>query len=157
MDVAKGVYRIGVNGEHTFDNYVSAGSGVIGAALGGAVKVIGKVGGRVVGAAESVVPEGLVYLRTDITGKLAPYGGQAINDSRFLARQAEHARAFPESEFKFSIIDRANPGSALDIAEHNYIQELTGGVAARRSSAVSNLRDPVGVARRPVFGLPEPK
>jgi len=108
-------------------------------------------------AAENVVPEGVVYLRTDVTGKLAPYGGQAINDARFVARQAEHARAFPESKFKFTIIDRANPGSALDIAEHNFIQELTGGVAARRSPVVSNVRDPVGAARRPAFGLPEPK
>ncbi|CAN7654582.1 SpvB/TcaC N-terminal domain-containing protein [Pararhizobium sp. LjRoot235] len=108
-------------------------------------------------AAESVVPRGMVYLRTDISGKLAPYGGQAINDARYLARQAEHARKFPNSKFDFEIIDRANPGKALDVAEHNFIQELTGGVAARRSSAVANLRDPVGAARRPMFGLLEPK
>lgn len=80
-----------------------------------------------------------------------------MNADRYLARQIEHARAFPNSKFEFEIIDRANPGSALDIAEHNFIQELTGGVAARRSSAVSNLRDPVGAARRPIFGLPEPR
>lgn len=71
------------------------------------------------------VPDGIVYLRTDIKGSLAPYGGQAINDARFLARQTEHARAFPNSEFKFTIVDRAVPGSALDIAEYNFIQELT--------------------------------
>jgi hypothetical protein len=128
-------------------------AGIISFAAGG----LGGIRRGAVGAAERAVPNGIVYLRTDITGKLSPYGGQAINDARFLARQAEHARAFPNSEFKFSIIDRANPGRSLDIAEHNYIQELTGGVAARRSSAVSNLRDPVGAARRPTFGLPEPK
>lgn len=108
-------------------------------------------------AAASVAPERIVYYRTDITGKIALYGGQAMNNARYLARQAEHAPAFPDAEFKFSIIDRANPGSALDIAEHNFIQELTRGVAARRSSAVSNLRDPVGAARRTTFGLPEPR
>lgn len=95
-------------------------------------------------------------MRTDLTGTLAPYGGQAINDARYLARQAEHARAFPDSQFQFIIVDRANPGRELDIAEHNFIQELTNGVAARRSPAVTNLRDPVDAAR-PTFGLPEPK
>jgi hypothetical protein len=39
VDVAKGTYRIAVNGEHTLDNYISAGSGILGAAVGGAVKV----------------------------------------------------------------------------------------------------------------------
>lgn len=115
------------------------------------------ISGRLLGAATEVVPEGIVYLRTDITGKIAPYGGQAKNDARYLARQAEHARDFPNAKFEFEIIDRADPGRALDIAEHNFIQELTGGVAARRSSAVSNMRDPVGAARRPGFGLPEPR
>lgn len=115
------------------------------------------ISGRLLGAAPEVVPEGIVYLRTDITGKIAPYGGQAKNDARYLARQAEHARDFPNAKFEFEIIDRADPGRALDIAEHNFIQELTGGVAARRSSAVSNRRDPVGAARRPGFGLPEPR
>lgn len=55
VDVAKGVYRIGVNGEHTLDNYVSAGSGAFGAALGGAAKVGVKLGAT--GAAESAVPQ----------------------------------------------------------------------------------------------------
>ncbi len=52
---------------------------------------------KVAAAAERGVPEGIVCLRTDITGKIAPYGGQAMNDARFLTRQAEHARAFPDS------------------------------------------------------------
>jgi hypothetical protein len=106
---------------------------------------------------EIVGPNGIVYLRTDITGRLAPYGGQAINDARYLARQGEHARAFPNSKFEFEIVNRANPGTDLYIAEQNFVQELTGGVAARLSPDVSNLRDPVGPARRPAFGLPEPK
>ena len=41
--------------------------------------------------------------------------------------------------------------------EHNFIQELTGGVAARKSPLVSNLKDPVGAARRAELGLPEPR
>ena len=103
------------------------------------------------------VPKGIVYLRTDLTGRLAPYGGQSISEARYFVRQIEHARQHPKSKFEFDVIDTAEPGSALDIAEHNFIQELTNGVAARRSSAVSNMRDPVGAARRPAYGLPEPR
>lgn len=110
----------------------------------------------------SVVPkgefaDGLIYLRTDTTGKLAPYVGQTT-EANELARQAAHARAYPNSRFEFETLESGIPkGSQLDIAEHNAIQALTGGVAARRSSAVSNQRDPVGPRRRPNFGLPEPR
>jgi len=43
VDVAKGAYRITVNGEHTVDNYLSAGSPLLGVAgtLGG--KLVGKI------------------------------------------------------------------------------------------------------------------
>jgi len=108
-------------------------------------------------AAPKAVPEGIVYQRTDLAGLLAPYGGQSIHEARFIARQAEHARAFPSSRFQFSIVDRASPGPQLDIAEHRFIQELTGGVRASRSPLVSNMRDPVGASRRRQFGLPEPQ
>jgi len=74
-----------------------------------------------------------------------------------LERQVKHARAYPDADFEFTIVDRANPGVDLDVAEHNYIQELTGGVRASKSPLVSNLKDPVGPARRPDLGLPEPR
>jgi hypothetical protein len=104
-----------------------------------------------------VAPEGVIYLRTDLSGEIAPYIGQAKSESRLLQRQAERARANPNADFDFSIVGRAKPGVALDIAEHNSIQQLTCGVAARQSPLVSNLKDPVGAARRAQFGLPEPK
>lgn len=103
------------------------------------------------------VPEGVVYLRIDRSGNLAPYIGQAMSEERFLARQNEHLRANPLADFEFTIIDRANPGYELDIAEHNRLQELTGGVRASRSDLVSNRVDPVGAARRERFGLPHPR
>ena len=87
----------------------------------------------------------------------APYGGQAKSEARFIQRQSEHARAYPDADFDFTIVKRANPGVQLDIAEHNFIQELTGGVAARKSPLVSNLKDPIGPARRSELGLPEPQ
>lgn len=127
--------------------------GLAGVAGAGISSLVGRVAGN---AAKEVVPDGIVYLRKDATGAIAPYGGQTT-EANYLARQAAHNRAFPDSEFQYTIVDRAQPGAALDIAEHNFIQELTGGVAARRSPAVSNLRDPVGAKRRPSFGLPEPR
>jgi hypothetical protein len=106
-------------------------------------------------AAEKVASKGIVYLRTDVTGKLAPYVGQAIDDKRYAARQFAHAKAFPKSDFRFNIVDRADPGVQLDIAEHNFIQKLTGGVRARRSPSVSDDKDPIGPRRRRALGLPK--
>jgi len=103
------------------------------------------------------VPEGIVYSRIDLNGDVLPYGGQTQNYERYLQRQIEHARNYPDADFEFTIVDRANPGAELDVAEHQYIQQLTGGVRASRSPLVSNLRDPVGPIRRPLFGLPEPR
>jgi RHS repeat-associated protein len=100
---------------------------------------------------------GIVYMRIDNSGRTLPYYGQSINPNRFAARQAEHGRAFPRSDFEFLVIGRAVPGRPLSVAEHNAIQALTGGVAARRSPFVSNQRDPVGPNRRSAFGLSEPR
>lgn len=115
--------------------------------LAGATAKLPFLGGST--AAEEVAPEGIVYLRTDLNGEIAPYVGQTKNEARYIARQAEHARDFPDADFDFSIITTANAGRDLDIAEHMAIQDLTGGVRARRSPLVSNLNDPVGPARRP--------
>jgi hypothetical protein len=124
-----------------------AGSGPSAPAFGG-----GSAGSA---AARKVASEGIVYLRTDVTGKLAPYVGQAMNNKRYIARQIEHAKAFPKSEFSFDIVDTADPGVQLDIAEHNFIQALTGGVRAMRSQSVSNDKDPIGLRRQRAFGLPK--
>jgi RHS repeat-associated protein len=107
--------------------------------------------------AGGTVPEGIVYSRIDLNGNILPYGGQAQSEVRFLQRQIEHAREYPDADFEFTIVARANPGLDLDVAEHQYIQQLTGGVRAIKSPLVSNLRDPVGPARRPALGLPEPR
>jgi hypothetical protein len=122
-------------------------SGRLGPVAGKFIAGLGGAGGGKVG---------IIYQRTDLTGRLAPYVGKVKSEARYLARQSEHARAHPKSEFTYRIITQKRPGKALDIAEHEAIQKLTGGVAARRSSAVSNLRDPVGPVRRPGFGLREP-
>ena len=45
---------------------------------------------------------------------------------RFLARQAEHARANPDADFEFEIIGRANPGTELDRLDEYYIRQGDG-------------------------------
>ena len=121
---------------------------------GGARFVVSRIAARM--AAKEAVGDGLVYLRTDLNGNLRPYFGQTTEEN-YLARQIAHAREFPNSRFDFDIVKRGvAKGPALDVAEHNAIQNFTGGVVARRSPLVSNLRDPVGAARRSSFGLPEP-
>jgi hypothetical protein len=112
-----------------------------------------KVGG---GKIDLGGPDGVVYKRTDLNGEIKPYGGQAESLERYAKRQQEHARNHPNADFDFEIVERANPGAELDVAEHNFVQELTGGKRAKYSPEVSNLKDPVGKARRGQLGLPEP-
>jgi hypothetical protein len=46
--------------------------------------------------------------------------------ARFEARQIEHARANPDSDFSFEIIARAKPGTALDRTEEYFIRQEGG-------------------------------
>ncbi|HET7179034.1 MAG TPA: hypothetical protein VFI14_04880, partial [Chryseosolibacter sp.] len=97
----------------------SAGANVVGGALNNAVQgkeiTAGSVAkDAVVGAAaglggkllDKAINKGVVYLRTDATGGLKPYVGQAKNAERYAARQAEHARANPKADFSFKKIDK---------------------------------------------------
>ena len=52
--------------------------------------------------------EGFIYLRKDKSGNLKEYVGQAKNKERYLKRQKEHARANPNSDFDFDVLDRGN-------------------------------------------------
>lgn len=65
---------------------------------------------------------GIVYRRTDLMGG-KPYIGQAKSESRFITRQAEHARANPDADFEFEIIGRAEPGVELDRLEEYFIRQ----------------------------------
>ncbi len=69
---------------------------------------------------------GIIYERIDKTGKLKPYVGQAKNDSRFAARQKEHARANPDSRFKFKEIDKGKPGADLNQKEQKALDTRGG-------------------------------
>lgn len=102
-------------------------------------------------------PTSPIYVREDLSGALAPYGGQSVSMQRYGARQQEHRRAYPDANFHFGIADWAEPGIRQDIAEHQFIQWMTRNRKASRSSAVSNQRDPMGPRRRPLYGMPDPK
>lgn len=61
---------------------------------------------------------GIIYERIDKTGKISkPYVGQAKSMDRYIERQAEHARKYPDSDFEFKIIDKGKPGKELNIKE----------------------------------------
>jgi hypothetical protein len=65
---------------------------------------------------------GIVYQRTELLdGK--PYIGEAKSGSRFITRQAEHARANPDADFEFEIIGRAEPGAELNRLEEYFIRQ----------------------------------
>ena len=61
--------------------------------------------------------QGVVYQRTDASGNLGDYYGQAQNETRYAARQGEHADANPNSQFNFQQVSGANPGDNLDFME----------------------------------------
>src|SRR5207244_2900364 len=71
--------------------------------------------------------KGIVYERTDNSGNVAkPYVGQAKSPERYAARQAEHARANPNSAFKFKVIDRGKPGKDLNTKEQKALDARNG-------------------------------
>ncbi|WP_298015777.1 LysM peptidoglycan-binding domain-containing protein [uncultured Parasphingopyxis sp.] len=157
-------YGVGQLGYNSYQNGTVPSSFDIAMVLPGAKPVraidevvdVGRAASGLYGSRD-VATDGIVYLRVDRSGNLADYVGRTTEANR-IAREAAHNRAHPNSRFEFFEIESGIlRGRQLDIAEHNAIQEITDGVAARHSSAVSNQRDPVGPLRRPEFGLPEPR
>jgi hypothetical protein len=56
-------------------------------------------------------------LRTDSSGNLGDYYGQAQSDARYVARQGEHTDANPDSQFEFQQVSSGSPGDNLDFME----------------------------------------
>ncbi len=85
---------------------------------------------RAAGKADDATREGIIYERTDQTGALDKYVGQSKNEKRFLKRQGEHARANPDSDFEFKVIDRGDPRGKfptdLDIKEQRALDARGG-------------------------------
>ncbi|WP_434939402.1 hypothetical protein ACRWQN_00425 [Shewanella sp. HL-SH8] len=98
---------------------------------------------------------GVIYERTNPeTGEC--YIGQCKSPERFEERKKEHDKKLGVKH-DYQIVDQAEPGDKLDVAEHNKIQEKTAGMRAKDSDTVQNKKDPVGPARRGKLGLAEPK
>ncbi|MCC3293619.1 DUF6531 domain-containing protein [Arthrobacter sp. zg-Y411] len=72
------------------------------------------------------VPDGVVYKRVDTLGGIDDYVGQAESEQRFLKRQREHYRKYPDAVFIFPVLDRAEPGVELDRLEEYWIRKLGG-------------------------------
>ncbi|MFE3553261.1 ricin-type beta-trefoil lectin domain protein [Streptomyces sp. NPDC059193] len=83
-------------------------------------------------------PPGVIYLRTDlITGE--EYVGQAKSWDRYLKRQREHAKDYPNKSFTFEVLGRANPGQDLDVLEESWMR-AGGGKKAVPGSVLENSR-----------------
>jgi hypothetical protein len=113
---------------------------------------------RTPGADDAAAPnkpaKGGIYEFPDQTSGGTPYVGQSSNVPNRLNQHQDAGRLSPGTESTTPI-----PGgkTAREIAEHNRIQQLTGGQKAKNSPAVSNKVDPIGPKRRPGLGLPEPQ
>src|SRR6266567_5691689 len=113
VDRCSGAYAIGTQ----------VGQGILVVVADGAVgELLEGVSAADEGAAVSQEGEGIVDERVDANGG-TPYVGQAKSESRFLERQAEHARANPDSDFSYEVRGRAEPGEQLDRMEEHYIRE----------------------------------
>ncbi len=56
----------------------------------------------------------------------APYVGQSKNAERYETRKREHRRDHPNANFEFEVLDRAEEGLTLDMAEETWIRKLGG-------------------------------
>ena len=82
-----------------------------------------KISSVVVKSSDEIVEGmGIVYRRIDkTTGKV--YIGQAKNEERFIARQAEHAENNPLAEYEFEVIGQAKEGKDLNVLEETLIRK----------------------------------
>lgn len=85
------------------------------------------------------------YEFPDKSADKKPYVGQSCNCER---RLSEHERAGRYDPGTATVTPVEGGRVAREIAEHRRIQEITGGVPARQSDAVSNKVDPIGPSRQ---------
>jgi len=95
-------------------------------------------------------PPGVIYLRTDLLSG-EEYVGQAKSWSRYLKRQLEHARDYPNKSFSFEVLGRANPGQDLDVLEESWMR-AGGGKKSVPGSGLENSRVQMNDARYKAAG-----
>jgi len=74
----------------------------------------------------NIDPPGIIYLRIDKEGLLKPYVGQTKSEERYEARQTEHDRNYPYSDFEYTIIDRGHSGQDLNQREQMALDDRNG-------------------------------
>lgn len=72
--------------------------------------------------------------------------GQAKSDERYDARQKEHQRDHPDSDFEFQQIDRGKPGKDLNSKEQKHID--AGGGPTNKSNPNGGLSNKKNVIRK---------
>jgi hypothetical protein len=92
--------------------------------------------------AAGVVKEG-IYEFTDTVGK--KYVGQSVNVPNRLKKHVKNGKLDPNQSVDATEV--LGGKTARELAEHNRIQDITGGVPARFSDKVSNKVDPIGPNR----------
>ncbi len=105
-------------------------------------KVISKVGKS--GVTKGGPNKGIYEFTDKVTGK--PYVGQSGNISKRLKQHEKAGKLEPGCTVCRTEVTGGK--TAREIAEHRRIQELTGGVPARRSPDVANKVDPIGPKRQ---------
>ena len=98
-----------------------------------------------IGVAEKGLPKAGRYEFPDKAAGNRPYVGQSGNIPKRLAKHERDGRYAPGTATTTEV---AGGRTAREISEHLRIREITGGVPARQSNAVSNQIDPVGPARQ---------
>lgn len=96
------------------------------------------------GAAAGGVRQGIYEFPDQAAGGV-PYVGQSGNIPRRLGEHADAGRLTAGTESTTEVLGGK---TAREVAEHRRIQQITGGVPARQSSAVSNKVDPIGPDRQ---------
>jgi hypothetical protein len=86
-----------------------------------------------------------IYEFPDAKSGNTPYVGQSGNLEGRLAAHERSGRLVPGTETTTEV---SGGKTAREVAEHTRIQEITGGVPASKSDAVSNKVDPIGPNRR---------
>jgi RHS repeat-associated protein len=120
-----------------------AGTALVG---GAAAKAAGKYVKKAFGwAKEKLAKKGGIYEFPDQKAGGAPYVGQSEDLDTRLKKHESTGRLKPGTE---TTTDVAGDKTTREVAEHKRIQEITGGVQASKSDAVSNKIDPIGPKRK---------
>jgi len=102
--------------------------------------------GTVVDDVAKQIPNKGIYEFPDLKAANKPYVGQSGNIPNRLQQHKQAGRLAPDVTPQVTPVQGGK--TAREIAEHKRIQEITGGVPASKSNAVSNKRDPIGPNRK---------